>query len=437
MEILKRLQEGTSKLAVVGLGYVGLPLAAAFAACFSVIGFDQNEEKLKAYRRGEDVTEEIGNDALKEAVIEFTSDPARLSEACFIIVSVPTPINRDKTPDLDPVQSATRTVAKYLSAGSIVVYESTVYPGVTEDVCKPVLEKVSGLVCGKDFKIGYSPERINPGDRKHRLKNIVKIVAGMDAESRHEIAAVYQMVIDHVYEAPDIRVAEAAKLVENAQRDINIAFMNELSIVFHRMGIDTDEVAKAMDTKWNALGFRPGLVGGHCIGVDPHYFIYEAETLGYYSQIIAAGRHVNDGMSDFVAQETVKTMLRAGVDASHAKVFLLGMTFKEDCPDTRNSRSVDIYRRLEDYGLHPQASDAMADPEAFWKEYGIRLVDPSQIVDADCLVFLVAHEEYRHFSPEDIGRFYGNPGKKKILVDVKAMYSRQEFEARGYFYWRL
>ena len=436
MGILQALKSGASKLAVVGLGYVGLPLAAAFGKHFPVIGFDQNEKKIEAYRKGIDVTGEVGDEALRETSVDFTTDAAKLSEARFLIVSVPTPINGDKTPDLDPVKSATRTVGKHLVPGSIVVYESTVYPGVTEDICRVLLEKESGLVCGRDFKIGYSPERINPGDWKHRLQNIVKIASGMDEESRAEIASVYRQVIHTVYEAPSIKVAEAAKLVENAQRDINIAFMNELSMVFHRMGIDTNEVAKAMDTKWNALGFRPGLVGGHCIGIDPDYFIYEAENLGYHSQIIAAGRRINDSMGSFVAQEIVKAMIRAGIDASRAKVFLLGMTFKEDCQDIRNSRAVDVYSCLKEYGVHPQAADVMADPEEFWQEYGIRLVERSAISDADCIVFLVAHEEYRKLHPEDIDRLYGR-SENRVLVDVKSMYSRREFEERGYSYWNL
>lgn len=434
---MNRLREGKAKLAVVGLGYVGLPLAAAYAKHFPVIGFDQNEQKIETYRRGIDPTEELGDEELQKTTMEFTADPARLSEACFLIVAVPTPINGDKTPDLDPVKSATRTVGKHLAKGSIVVYESTVYPGVTEDICPLLLEKESGLVCGQDFKIGYSPERINPGDKVHRLQNIVKIVSGMDEETRKEIAAVYGTIIDTIYEAPSIRVAEAAKLVENAQRDINIAFMNELAMVFHRMGIDTNEVAKAMDTKWNALGFRPGLVGGHCIGIDPYYFIYEAENLGYHSQIIASGRYVNNGMSDFVAHEIVRLMIRSGMDASRANLYLLGMTFKEDCPDTRNSRSVDVYNYLENCGLYPVASDAMADPEEFHRKYGIRLVPEEEIADAECLVFLVAHEAYRRLTPEDIDRFYGSKDKTRLLVDVKSMYSRREFEERGYIYWSL
>lgn len=436
MDMLQDLKTGKAKLAVIGLGYVGLPLAVSFGEYFSVIGFDRNEKKIEAYRSGKDVTGEVGDAALKGVSIEFTADATKLSGARFLIISVPTPINGDKTPDLDPVKSATCTAGKHLAPGSIVVYESTVYPGVTEDICRPLLEKESGLVCGRDFRIGYSPERINPGDRNHRLRNIVKIVSGMDEDSRRDIAAVYRQVIHTVYEVPSIKVAEAAKLVENAQRDINIAFMNELSMVFHRMGIDTNEVVKAMDTKWNALGFRPGLVGGHCIGIDPYYFIYEAENLGYHSQIIAAGRRINDSMGNFVAQEIVKALIRAGIDPSRAKVFLMGMTFKEDCQDIRNSRAVDVYRALEEYGIHPQAADVMADPEEFQREYGIRLRKEPEISDADCLVFLVAHEAYRNLRPEDIARMFGHRGNR-VLVDVKSMYSRQEFVERGYSYWNL
>jgi len=332
-----------STIAVVGLGYVGLPLAAAFSKHFHVIGYDVNEEKLDLYKKGVDPTGEIGEAGLKECTILFTADAEKIHEADFIVVAVPTPINEDKTPDLRPVESSSSAVGRHMKKGAIVVYESTVYPGVTENICGPILEKESGLVLGKDFKIGYSPERINPGDKVHVLKNIVKIVSGMDEETLETIASVYSTIIEAgVYRAPNILVAEAAKLCENSQRDINIAFMNEPSLVFHRMGIDTLEVVKAMNTKWNALGFTPGLVGGHCIGVDPYYFIYEAELLGFHSHVITAGRHINDGMSEFVAKSLKEELLKSHVDTRHANIYLLGMTFKENCPDTRNSRAIDI-----------------------------------------------------------------------------------------------
>ena len=332
-----------STIAVVGLGYVGLPLAAAFSKHFHVIGYDVNEEKLDLYKKGVDPTGEIGEAGLKECTILFTADAEKIHEADFIVVAVPTPVNGDKTPDLRPVESSSSVVGRHMKKGAIVVYESTVYPGVTENICGPILEKESGLALGKDFKIGYSPERINPGDKQHVLKNIVKIVSGMDEETLETIASVYSTIIEAgVYRAPNILVAEAAKLCENSQRDINIAFMNEPSLVFHRMGIDTLEVVKAMNTKWNALGFTPGLVGGHCIGVDPYYFIYEAELLGFHSHVITAGRHINDGMSDFVAKSLIEELLKSHVDTRHANIYLLGMTFKENCPDTRNSRAIDI-----------------------------------------------------------------------------------------------
>ena len=427
-----------TKVAVVGLGYVGLPLAVAFAEKFAVIGFDRNERKIAAYKEGHDVTAEIGNEVLRASSIEFTTKPERLSEASFIVIAVPTPINGDKTPDLDPVKGATEIVAKHIRKGTIVVYESTVYPGVTEDICRPLLEEISKLQAGRDFKIGYSPERINPGDKVHRLKSITKIVSGEDAETLKEIADIYSVIIDKIYKASSIKVAEAAKLVENTQRDINIAFMNELAMVFHQMGIDTADVAAAMDTKWNALKFRPGLVGGHCIGVDPYYFIYEAENLDHHSQMIAAGRRINNDMSKFVANEIIKVMLRAGMDAPHAKIYLLGMTFKENCPDTRNSRSVDIYHHLQEYGLNPVATDPVADKEDFKREYGIELVDENTISNADCLVLLVAHDQYVHYGLRALQKFYHNDKDKPlVLIDVKSIFERQHAEKAGYIYWCL
>jgi len=436
MDMLKKLSRKETKLAVVGLGYVGLPLAAAFAEKYQVIGFDMNERKIAAYREGRDVTAEIGDEALQKSGIELTSDPERLREASFIVIAVPTPINGDKTPDLGPVTGASETVGKYLARGSIVVYESTVYPGVTEDVCLPILERESGLSCGPDFKVGYSPERINPGDREHRLKSITKIVSGIDEEALSDISAVYGSIIERIYPASAIKVAEAAKLVENTQRDINIAFMNELSMVFHQLGIDTEEVAKAMDTKWNALGFRPGLVGGHCIGVDPYYFIYEAENLDQHSQLISAGRRINSDMSKFVAQEIVKVLLKAGVNATKAKIFLLGMTFKENCPDTRNSRAVDVYRHLEEFGLTAAASDPLADPSDFLQEYGIELVPEAEVQGADCLVILAAHDCYRRRSLEELKGLY-REGRTPVLIDVRNIYNRKDAERMGFVYWSL
>lgn len=436
--LLERLRSKEATLAVVGLGYVGVPLAVAYAEHFSVIGFDCNKKKIEKYLQGIDPTEELEKGALEKTEMKFTSDPSRLSEASFIIIAVPTPIHGDKTPDLEPLKRASETVGKYLTQGSIVVYESTVYPGVTEEVCGPILEKESGMVCGKEFKIGYSPERINPGDRVHRLRNITKIVSGMDAESLGVIASVYETVIDQIYRAPSIRVAEAAKLVENSQRDINIAFMNELAMVFHRMDIDTSEVVKAMGTKWNALGFQPGLVGGHCIGVDPYYFIYKAQNLGYYSQMISVGRRINNGMSDFVIQEAMKMMVQARIDVSHAKICLMGMTFKEDCTDTRNSRAIDIYRKMKAYGLEVYAVDPLLEPADFFREHGIQLMDFSEVSDADCLVFLVAHKAFRTLCVNDLlEMFCGTGNGRHVVMDVKHIFARDELEAAGFLYWSL
>ena len=440
MGLVQSLEKKKTSLAVVGLGYVGLPLAAAYAKHFHVIGFDVNEHKIRNYQAGIDPTQELGSQALQEAPIDFTSQEHRLQEASFIIIAVPTPVNGDKTPDLKPVKGASAVVGRNLQRGAVVVFESTVYPGVTEDVCRPILEQTSGFICGKDFFIGYSPERINPGDRVHRLTNIRKIVSGMDAATLETIAAVYEHIIEAgVYRAPTIQVAEAAKLVENAQRDINIAFMNELAMAFDRMHIDTNEVLKAMNTKWNALGFRPGLVGGHCIGVDPYYFIYQAELLGYHSQIIAAGRRVNDEMSQYVAQAIIRELLRAKIDICRAKVYLMGMTFKEDCPDTRNSRPVDVYHWLQEFGLAPIAVDPAADAGEFTAEYQIPLHTLHEVRDADCLVFLVAHKEYRALTIPELSAMFAVPkaGCRQVIIDVKSMYSAAEMQKAGYAYWNL
>lgn len=431
-----------STIAVVGLGYVGLPLAAAFSKHFHVIGYDVNEEKLDLYKKGVDPTGEIGEAGLKECTILFTAEAEKIHEADFIVVAVPTPVNGDKTPDLRPVESSSSAVGRHMKKGAIVVYESTVYPGVTENICGPILEKESGLVLGKDFKIGYSPERINPGDKVHVLKNIVKIVSGMDEETLETIASVYSTIIEAgVYRAPNILVAEAAKLCENSQRDINIAFMNELSLVFHRMGIDTLEVVKAMNTKWNALGFTPGLVGGHCIGVDPYYFIYEAELLGFHSHVITAGRHINDGMSEFVAKSLIEELLKSHVDTRHANIYLLGMTFKENCPDTRNSRAIDIYRMLKEHGMHIYAVDPEADPVMIKREYGIELTPLSEVREADCVAVLVAHKEFRELSPDTLLSLYKNEKQREgalpVLLDIKGVYDASEMKKKGFDYWRL
>jgi UDP-N-acetyl-D-galactosamine dehydrogenase len=439
MSLYESILNKNEKISVVGLGYVGMPIAVTFAKKIDVIGFDLNKKKIDLYKSGIDPTNEVGNEEIKNTNVEFTADETRLREAKFHIIAVPTPINSDKTPDLSPVEGASRTVGRNLTKGSIVVYESTVYPGVTEEVCVPILEEESGLKCGEDFKIGYSPERINPGDKVHRLENIIKIVSGMDEDSLDEIAKVYELVIEvGVHRAGSIKVAEAAKVVENSQRDINIAFMNELAMVFDRMGIDTKEVVEAMNTKWNALGFTPGLVGGHCIGVDPYYFVYEAEKLGYHSQIILSGRKINDGMGKFVADAIIKKLILANKIVRQSKVVILGLTFKENTPDTRNSKVVDIIDSLRDYGIEPIVVDPEADADEAKHEYGIDLVDVKDVKEADCLVLAVAHDIFRQMDWNQIDSLYGDfENNEKVLIDVKSMLDRKEIEEKGYSYWRL
>jgi len=426
-------------IAVIGLGYVGMPLAIEFAKKYETIGFDVNEAKIGQYQSGIDPTCEVGDDVIKNTPLTFTSDSSKIKNADFCIIAVPTPINMDKTPDLNPVIGASRIVGKNLKKGAVVVYESTVYPGVTEDICIPILENCSGLSCGMDFKVGYSPERINPGDKVHRLTNIKKIVSGMDTETLNIIAEVYGSIINAgIHRAPSIKVAEAAKVVENSQRDINIAFMNELAMVFDRMGIDTLDVIEAMNTKWNALGFTPGLVGGHCIGVDPYYFIYEAEKLGYHSQIILSGRKVNDGMGEFVAQVIIKELIQAGIVVKNAKVLILGVTFKENCPDVRNSKVVDIVNTLKEYGISPIVVDPMANLEETLREYNIRLGELKDNMDADCVVFAVAHDAYKEMSlPEIASLFKEKADGNKIIIDIKSILNKRQFVEAGYRFWRL
>ncbi|MGI5901089.1 MAG: nucleotide sugar dehydrogenase [Desulfitobacteriia bacterium] len=439
MSLYNKLLKKEEKIAVIGLGYVGMPLAVSFAKKVPVIGFDINAEKIALYKAGFDPTGEVGDEAIQNTSVDFTAEEERLKEARFHIVAVPTPINSDKTPNLAPVEGASAIIGRNLSPGSIVVYESTVYPGVTEDICVPILEKESGLKCGVDFKIGYSPERINPGDKINTLEKIVKIVSGQDKETLEEIAKIYELIIEAgVYRASSIKVAEAAKVVENSQRDINIAFMNELAMVFDRMGIDTMDVIEAMNTKWNALKFYPGLVGGHCIGVDPYYFVYEAEKLGYHSQIILAGRKINDGMGEFIADAILKQLILADKVVKKARVVILGITFKENCPDTRNSKVVDIIKTLNDYGLEPLVVDPRADKAAAREEYGLDLVALEKVKEADCLVFAVAHEEFKALTIEEIdGLFKEMDNNEKIIIDVKSILDKEKIEARGYRYWRL
>ncbi|MCR5651466.1 MAG: nucleotide sugar dehydrogenase [Lachnospiraceae bacterium] len=440
MRLFDGLKEKKEKLALVGLGYVGMPIAVAFARHFDVIGFDMNSEKINKYRSGIDPTNEVGDEEIRNTTVDFTDDERRLSEARFIIVAVPTPVNQDKTPDLKPVEGASHTVGRNLKQGSIVVYESTVYPGVTEDVCIPILEAESGLKCGVDFKVGYSPERINPGDKVHRLENIKKIVSGMDDESLEIIASVYETVIKAgVHRAGSIRVAEAAKVVENSQRDINIAFINELAMAFDRMGIDTTEVIEAMNTKWNALGFRPGLVGGHCIGVDPYYFVYEAEKRGYHSQIISSGRRINDDMPSFIAEKVIKQLVLSGKRVRTSKVVFLGATFKENCPDVRNSKIMEVVSALSEYEIKPRITDPKADPEDVKETYGYELTDIDEINDADCLILGVAHDEYRKMGLSGCDRLFDRSLKnsEKVIIDIKSVLDKKEVERNGYSYWRL
>lgn len=439
MNVYQDLLNGTSKLALVGLGYVGMPIAVAFAKKVPVIGFDLNREKIAKYREGHDPTGEVGDEEIRNTAVDFTSDETRLKEASFIIVAVPTPINSDKTPDLAPVEGASVIVGRNLAKGSIVVYESTVYPGVTEDICIPILEKESGLKCGVDFYVGYSPERINPGDKAHRLENIKKIVSGMNSETLEEIAKVYELVIKAgVHRASSIKVAEAAKVVENSQRDINIAFMNELAMVFDRMDIDTQEVIEAMNTKWNALGFYPGLVGGHCIGVDPYYFVYEAEKLGYHSQIILAGRKINDDMAGYVADVIIRQLVLANKKVKQSKVLILGITFKENCPDTRNSKVNDIIQRLNEFGIEPLVSDPCADPADAKREYGVDLIDWQTVRDVDCVVFAVAHNLFKTITREQLdGLFKTAPDEQKVIIDIKSILDPDDYRSDDYRFWRL
>ena len=435
-----RLIRGEEKLALVVLGYVGMPIAVEFAKNVSVIGFNHNEHRIQQYKSGIDPTNEVGNEVISKTTVDFTSDEKRLAEAKFIIVAVPTPVKDDKNPDLGPVENASRIVGRNMVPGTIVVYENTVYLGVTEDICIPMLEKESGMKCGTDFKVGYSPERINPGDRVHTLTNIRKIVSGMDEESADVIKKVYDIVIKAgTFPVSDIKTAEAVKVIENSQRDINIAFMNEIAMICDRMGIDTDEVLAGMNTKWNALGFKPGLVGGHCIGVDPYYLTNVAERLGYHSQIILNGRKVNDSMGAFVADAAIKQMIEAGKAPKNARVIIFGITFKENCPDTRNSKVNDIIKRLEEYEIVPQVTDPWADPQIAMHEYGVDLIPFEEAKDADCIIVAVGHKEFRSLSMSQLKEFFKEElaDDEKVLIDVKSLYRMDELKASGMKFWRL
>ena len=436
MDLYERLTERKEKLAVIGLGYVGMPLAVAFARSLDVIGFDVNSDKIALYNKGIDPTREAGDRSIQESSMFFTDDETALGEARFLIVAVPTPVREDKTPDLAPVEGATRIVGKNLAKGSVVVYESTVYPGVTEEVCVPILERESGLKCGRDFRVGYSPERINPADKEHTLSNIVKIVSGMDAETLETVARVYGLVaLAGVYRAASIKVAEAAKVIENSQRDINIAFMNELSIIFHRMGIDTKEVLEAAGTKWNFLRFQPGLVGGHCIGVDPYYLTHKAAQLGYHSQVILSGRRINDDMGRYVAESVVKGLIKAGKAIRDARVAILGFAFKENCQDTRNTRVIDIIRELQEYGVRTEVADDVADAGEAKALYGIDIVPMAGLGQADAAVVCVQHDIFKDMERQQFDSLL--EGSPRLLFDLKGIYDKKEFVDAGYYYWRL
>ena len=436
MDLYEKLVNKEEKLSLIGLGYVGMPIAVAFARKRDVIGFDLNTKKIEMYRNGIDPTHEVGDDEIRKTSVDFTSDEMKLKDAKFHIVAVPTPVNDDHTPDLSPIEGASEILGRNLSKGSVVVFESTVYPGVTEEICVPILERESGLKCGVDFKIGYSPERINPGDKVHRLETITKIVSGMDEETLECVARVYELVVEAgVHRAESIKVAEAAKVIENSQRDINIAFMNELSIIFNKMGIDTKSVLEAAGTKWNFLKFYPGLVGGHCIGVDPYYLTYKAEKLGYHSQIILSGRRINDDMGKYVAENCVKQLISADKHIKGAKIAILGFTFKENCPDTRNTKIIDIINELKEYGIDPIVTDPQADADEAERLYGIKFAKIEDIKDMDAIILAVAHTTFTDISKSQMDSFYGEG--KKVLLDLKGLLKSSEYCKEEYYYWRL
>ncbi|AVQ32570.1 nucleotide sugar dehydrogenase [Fusobacterium varium ATCC 27725] len=429
----------TIRIAVVGMGYVGLPLAITFSEQgFNVIGFDINKGKISKYLNGEDPTNEVGDERIKNSKnIEFTSDETKLREANFIIVAVPTPVLENKMPDLRPLEGASKIVGRNLSKGTIVVYESTVYPGATEEVCMPILEKESGMVCGKDFKIGYSPERINPADKDNTLRTITKITSGMDRESSDIIAEVYgEIITAGIHRASSIKVAEAAKVIENSQRDINIAFVNELSLIFDRIGIDTMEVLEAAGTKWNFIPYKPGLVGGHCIGVDPYYLANKASELGYHAQVILSGRRINDGMAKFIAEKTIKKLINNSIRVKGADILVMGLTFKENCPDLRNSKINDVITELKEYGANVHVIDPVAPKEEAKREYGIILEDENCIKNMDAVVVAVGHKEYREMEIEKLRKYFNPIYSKPLLIDVKSIFNKEKAE-KEYDYWRL
>lgn len=438
-EIKPLLPAKDRTIGIVGLGYVGLPVAVEFGMNKPVVGFDINETRLNELKNGLDLTNEVESNYLNQSQVIYTNEINKLSECDFIIVAVPTPVDDSKKPDLTPLIKASETVGKALKKGTIVVYESTVYPGATEEDCVPVLEAFSGLKCGVDFFVGYSPERINPGDKIHTFKSIVKVVSGQTPEVLNIVAEVYESVVEAgVHRAPSIKVAEAAKVIENSQRDINIAFMNELSIIFNKMNIDTKSVLEASSTKWNFLNFEPGLVGGHCIGVDPYYLTHKAEQLGYHSQIILSGRRINDGMGKFVVENVVKNLIKNGKSVFESNIGVLGFTFKENCPDVRNTKVIDIIEELGEYGISPKIVDTVANAEDAKKQYNISFSQLSELKDLDALIIAVPHEEYKELTISQIDNMYSEDKDcPKILFDIKGIRNIQEMESNNYSYWRL
>lgn len=435
--IVRRVSDKVEKIAVVGLGYVGLPLAVAFGKKRPTIGFDLSQDKVESYQNGHDPTGEVAKEEFGEAKhLELTTDPVRLLDADFVVVAVPTPVDEAHQPDLTPLVRSSETIGRHLKQGATIVYESTVFPGATQEVCVPILERVSGKSWKKDFFVGYSPERINPGDKEHTLTRITKVVAGDTPDTLQRVAAVYSSVIEAgVFEAASIEVAEAAKVIENTQRDLNIALMNELALIFHKLGIDTPSVLQAAGTKWNFLNFRPGLVGGHCIGVDPYYLTHKAEKIGYTPQVILAGRRINDGMGAYVAQQTVKKIITAGGPVKGSKVVVLGLTFKENCPDMRNSKVVDVVNELKEFGCDVAVHDPLASQSEVSSEYGEVMTPFDRLPqDADALIFAVPHREYLDRPLNELLHPLRSGG---VVMDIKAVLKPGEVEAAGYAVWRL
>lgn len=435
-QLKERVNNRDAKIAVIGLGYVGMPLAVAFAEHFETIGFDINQEKVQQYKQGIDVTNEVGDEALKNSKVQFTWEEDMLKDVDIFVVAVPTPIDEGKSPDFRPLIGSSHTVGRIMKQDAIVVYESTVYPGATEEVCVPILEKESGMQHLEGFFVGYSPERINPSDKVHTLQTIVKVVSGCDDVTADILCELYGTVVTAgVYRAANIKVAEAAKVIENSQRDINIAFVNEISMIFDRLNIDTNDVLAAAGTKWNFLNFTPGLVGGHCIGVDPYYLAHKAQQVGHYPQIILAGRRINDGMGAHVASQLVKSLIEADIPVKGAEVLILGLTFKENTPDCRNTKVIDVIQELAAYGVTVYVHDPFASKEEAKEEYGLDLIESFRsALPVDAVVAAVSHDEYRAISLDDMRKFYkGQP----VLVDVKSMYDKNEARKMGYVYWNL